>query len=135
MFGLWYWFLLYTLAAALLSASRKWARDGVLLTFTASVVSFEHSENSQCLGFWLFPSLNVSAVLPLVDLRESSKMLETPIRLPSVMLLSWKNDPVDWNQSHRNSWLKHSMKVHKIVGIDRHIVSSDKTHSYTFFSS
>lgn len=23
-------------------------------------------------------------------------MLEIPMRLPSVLLLSWKNDPVDW---------------------------------------
>lgn len=88
------WFLLQTLAA-LLSASRKLPRDGVLLTVTASVLSFEHSENNQGLGCLFFRSLKVSAALPLVDLRESSKMLETPIRLPSVMLLSWKNDPVD----------------------------------------
>ncbi|KAJ6913127.1 LOW QUALITY PROTEIN: hypothetical protein NC651_015584 [Populus alba x Populus x berolinensis] len=38
----------------------------------------------------------VSVVLPLVDLLESSRMLETPMRLPSVKLLSWKKDPVDW---------------------------------------
>lgn len=59
---------------------------------TASVLSFEHNENNQGLDFW---SLKVSVVLLLVDLLESSRKLDAPRRLPSVMLLSWKKDPVD----------------------------------------
>lgn len=66
---------------------------------TASVVSLEQREKNhgleldEDLGFFL--SLELSIVLILDDLLESSRMLGTPSRLPSVMLLSWKNDPVD----------------------------------------
>jgi len=92
------WFLLYSLDA-LLSTARKWPRDGVLFTTSASVVSLEHKEKIHVLDLQLFLSSTTSTFLALVDFLESSSMLETPIRLPSVMLLSWKKDPVDWNQS------------------------------------
>ncbi|KAB5552049.1 hypothetical protein DKX38_009360 [Salix brachista] len=50
-------------------------------------------------GIQFFCSRKVSVVLPLADLVESSRMLETPMRLPSVKLLSWKKDPVDWKRA------------------------------------
>lgn len=61
------------------------------------MLSLEHNEKNQALDLLLlfFSLATASDFLPLIDLLESSKMLETPIRLPSVMLLSWKNDPVD----------------------------------------
>jgi hypothetical protein len=62
-------------------------------------VSLEHKEKIHVLDLQLFLSSTTSTFLALVDFLESSSMLETPIRLPSVMLLSWKKDPVDWNQS------------------------------------
>lgn len=72
-----------------------------MLTLTASVLSLEQSEKKQ--GFeglwwcwWLFlPLKETSDVLNLDDLRDRSKMLVAPMRLPRVMLLSRKNDPVD----------------------------------------
>lgn len=90
------WFLLYS-SAALLSTSRKWPRDWGLLTLLASVLSLKHKEKSHILDLVLFFSFEGSVFLPLNDLLENSKMLETPIRLPRVMLLSWKKDPVDCN--------------------------------------
>lgn len=66
---------------------------------TASVVSFEHIENNQGLGLYCFLSLNVSDVLPLVDLPDRPTMLEAPMRLPRLMVLSWKKEPVDWSRN------------------------------------
>lgn len=77
----------------------------ILSTLFASVLSFEHREKSHN----LFNDLLVVVVvlvllsfsfvdtdlLPLNDLLENSNMLFTPMRLPSVMLLSWKKEPVD----------------------------------------
>lgn len=106
--GLRPWFLLLMLVLPLLSASRKWPREGALLTFTASGVSLEQSENNQCLDLQFFLSFEASTVLlPLLDLRERLKMLDTPMRLPSVMPLSWNKDSVDWNQFHH--------KINKII--------------------
>nr|GMD40192.1 hypothetical protein Iba_chr10aCG7000 [Ipomoea batatas] len=92
-------------AEAFLSASRKWPREepamevvaAFILAVTASVLSFEHSENNHILHLllFLFPRDRGSAALPLVDLLENSKMLEMPRRLPRAMLLSWKKEPVD----------------------------------------
>lgn len=91
------WFLLFS-SAALLSSAKKWPNDGPLSMLSASVLSLEHKEKNHVLDLvLLFLSFVFSVLLPLIDLLESSKMLETPIRLPSVMLLSWKNDPVDCN--------------------------------------
>lgn len=92
------WFLLYS-SAARLSSARKWPNEGPLSsTLLASVLSLEHKEKNQGLDLGLpLLSLVFSVFLPLSDLLESSKMLETPIRLPSVMLLSRKKDPVDCN--------------------------------------
>lgn len=91
------WFLLQLLAA-FLSTARNWPSDGPLLfTISASVLFLEHREKNQILDLPVFFfSLQLSsAFLPLSDLLDSSRMLVTPIRLPSVMLLSWKKDPVD----------------------------------------
>lgn len=107
-------FLLYSSMAALLSSARKWPRDGGLLalfTFSPSVLSLEHREKKHNLNLvvlllvlLLFLSLQVwSVFLPLRDLLDSSRMLLIPIRFPSVMLLSWKKDPVDCNQLTRDS--------------------------------
>lgn len=104
-------FLLYSSMAALLSSARKWPRDGGLLvpfTFSPSVLSLEHREKKHNLNLvvflLLFLSLLVwSVFLPLRDLLDSSRMLLIPIRFPSVMLLSWKKDPVDCNQLTRDS--------------------------------
>ena len=95
------WFLLLVLwVLALLSASRKWPSDGVLLlTFTESLVSLEQKENNQGLVLRFFLFLEVSVVLLRVDLPERSRMPETPMRLPSVMPLSWKKNSVGWNHS------------------------------------
>lgn len=82
--------------AALLSTARKWPRDRVLLfTVSASVLSVGHREKHQVLGLQIFFSPETSGLLPLTDLLGRLTMLETPIKLPSVMLLSWKKDPVD----------------------------------------
>lgn len=62
---------------------------------TASVFSFEQSENNHGFDFQFFFPLRFSDGLPLIDLLESSRMLETPMRLPRVMLLSRKKEPVD----------------------------------------
>jgi hypothetical protein len=61
------------------------------------LLSLKHREKNQILDLLLlcFFSFKGSVFLPLIDLLENSKMVETPIRLPSVMLLSWKKDPVD----------------------------------------
>lgn len=93
-----FWFRLQ-IPAALLSASRKWPRDGVLLIpTTVSVLNLEHSEKNHVLDFKrFFLSLKEFVLPPLIDLLESSKMLEMPNRFPSVMLLSLKKDPVDCN--------------------------------------
>lgn len=81
--------------AALLSASRKCPRDGVLLIpTTVSVLNLGHSEKNHVLDFKRF---FLFVLPPLIDLLESSKMLEMPNRFPSVMLLSLKKDPVDCN--------------------------------------
>jgi hypothetical protein len=45
---------------------------------------------------WSFLLLKISDLASLIDLLDSSTMPLTPIRLPSVVLLSRKNDPVDW---------------------------------------
>lgn len=92
--------LLLWLFAALLSTARNCPRDGVLVVLLlTSILSLEQSENIQGLALQGFFTFSGSDLLPLIDLLESSKMLETPIRLPSVMLLSWKKEPVDCNQN------------------------------------
>lgn len=87
--------------AALLSASRKKPRDGAVSILTASVLSLEQSEKSQGLeDLWLrwlhlLPLKETSDDLNLDDLRDCSKILPAPMRLPRVALLSRKNEPVD----------------------------------------
>ena len=94
------WFLVFPLAA-LLSIARKWASDGAVLScFSASewVLKQKQKQNEQLDLLFGFLLLRVSVFItltPLSDLLDSSKMLDTPIRLPSVVLLSGKNDPVD----------------------------------------
>lgn len=96
------WFLLHSLAA-FLSTARKWPRDWALFTLSASVLFLEHNEKNHILDLllllllllFLVLQLSWSVFLPLIDLLDSSRMLVTPIRFPSVILLSWKKDPVD----------------------------------------
>ena len=98
---LWLWFLLCSLFAALLSTARNWPRDGVLfVVLLTSILSLEQSENIHGLDLQGFLTLSGSGRLPLIDLLESSRMLETPIRLPNVILLSWKKDPVDCKKNY-----------------------------------
>lgn len=97
------WPALLHSVAAFLSTARKWPRDGAFWPgISASVVLLGHKEKHHILDLLfllllVFFSLEGSLFLPLIDLLESSRMLLTPIRLPSVMLLSWKKDPVDYN--------------------------------------
>lgn len=68
----------------------------LLIPTTVSVLNLEHSEKNHVLDFKrFFLSLKEFVLPPLIDLLESSKMLEMPNRFPSVMLLSLKKDPVD----------------------------------------
>lgn len=82
--------------AVLLSTARNWPRDGVLaVVLLTSMLSLEQREKIQGLDLQCFFTFNGSGLLALIDLLESSTMLETPRRLPNVILLSWKKDPVD----------------------------------------
>lgn len=91
-----FWFLPESLLTALLSTLRKWPRDGALSSFTASVVFLEQREkNFQVFDLRGLLTFKGSGLLPLSDLLDSSRMLEAPIRLPRVMLLSGKKEPVD----------------------------------------
>lgn len=63
---------------------------------TASVCSLEQRENKHVLDLYCFLCWGISAILlPLDDLLDRSRMLEIPMRLPRVMLFSWKNEPLD----------------------------------------
>lgn len=71
---------------------------------TASVVSLEQREKNHDLELeddLEFFLLMEGSIVRILDL-ESSRMFRTPSRLPSVMLLSWKNDPVDYNNKRLN---------------------------------
>lgn len=86
-------------AVLLLSTSRKWAREWVLVALTTSVLSLQQSENNHglYLNLKLLIFLSPPRLASVFPLLESSMMLEveSPIRLPRVMLLAWKNDPLD----------------------------------------
>lgn len=87
---------LVVVVEALLSTARNWPRDGVLVVvLLTSMLSFEQREKIQGLDLQCFFAFKGSGLLVLIDLLESSRMLETPRRLPSVILLSWKKEPVD----------------------------------------
>lgn len=95
------WPFLFPLAT-LLSTARNWPRDGGLffwLWATSGSILLEHRQSKHELNLnllWSFLLSNTSVFVPLIDLLDSSTMLLTPIKLPSVVLLSRKNDPVDW---------------------------------------
>ena len=94
-----FWILLFSLAA-FLSTARYWPRDGALfLWFLASgflLLELRQNNREMKLNLFSLLILRTSVLAPLSDLLDSSTMLETPIRLPSVVLLSGKKDPVDW---------------------------------------
>lgn len=67
----------------------------VVVVFLISIESLEQREKIHGLDLQGFLVLNGSGIRPLIDLLESSRMLETPRRVPSVMLLSRKKELVD----------------------------------------
>ncbi|GFS29608.1 hypothetical protein Acr_00g0007460 [Actinidia rufa] len=84
-----------------LKTARKWPSDGAILLLLWShsgphlFCPLGRERNTK---FWTCRFscyLKFSGLLALADLLERCTMLETPIKLPSVMLLSWKKDPVD----------------------------------------
>lgn len=90
-------FLLFSLAA-LLSTARNWAREGALFfCFKASqFLLLEPKQKNHDQNLNLLLVFKSSVLVSLRDLLDSSTVLETPIRLPSVVLWSRKKDPVDW---------------------------------------
>ena len=91
------------------------------MTLTASVLSLQQRENNHGLdlkSFFLYPPKLVSVLPTLDDLLESSTMSEPLIRLPPLMLLAWRNDPLDCNQSE-----------HKAGEVKRQIVTIYNTKS------
>jgi len=98
--------------AALLSTARNWPRDGVLaVVLLTSMLSLEQREKIQGLDLKCFFTFNGSGLLGLIDLLESSRMLETPRRLPSVILLSWKKEPVDCKEVHSTTRIRNATSV------------------------
>lgn len=71
------------------------------MALTTSVLSLQQSENNHglYLNLKLLIFLSPPRLASVFPLLESSMMLEveSPIRLPRVMLLAWKNDPLDCN--------------------------------------
>lgn len=93
-------FLTWRALLALLSASRKEPRDGEASVTSPLSWVLAHSENQVLVLRFLF-ALGFSCCLLLrSDLFDRSRMLVMPMRLPRVLLRSWKKDPVDCTERH-----------------------------------